>query len=313
MLRYYANPLVRCLPIVLAVALLAAGAFTPQQSASAQTPPAGDSPDLFLPLVLGGGQPVNAAAATPVGEDNGWVESVEVEEPETDLALEPGPEAFANSIFLPLVQSSEQQLVTVTQSAVTDLIFADGFESGSSTAWNGRANSASIYVASSAALVGSWGMGVNINSNTSTYVVDDRPSAEPRYRARFYFDPNSVRMGSSDSHYILIGYTGSSTAVVRVEMRLSSGSYQLRGAFVNNSSTWTASSWFAISDAPHYIEIDWLAATAAGAKNGGLTLWIDGVQKARFTTGDNNTRRIDRIRLGAASGIDSGTARHLPV
>ena len=307
MLRFYASPLVRCLPIIVAVALLATGAFTPQQSASAQTPPDGDGADLFLPFVLPGEQTVHAAVATPVGEDDVWVEIAEVEEPETDLALEPGPEVFANSIFLPLVQSGEQQLGTVMQTAVTDLIFADGFESGNSTAWNGRANATSMYVASSAALVGSWGMGVNINSNTSTYVVDDRPSAEPRYRARFYFDPNSVRMGTSDSHYILIGYAGSSTAVVRVEMRLSSGSYQLRAAFVNNSSTWTTSNWFPISDAPHYIEIDWLAATAAGARNGGLTLWIDGVQNARFTTGDNNTRRIDRIRLGAASGIDSGT------
>ena len=46
---------------------------------------------------------------------------------------------------------------------------------------------------------------------------------------------------------------------------------------------------------------------AVGANDGGLTLWIDGTQKANLTGADNDTRRIDRVRLGAASGIDTGT------
>ena len=44
-----------------------------------------------------------------------------------------------------------------------------------------------------------------------------------------------------------------------------------------------------------------------GANNGGLTFWIDGVQKANLTGNDNDTRRIDRVRLGATSGLDTGT------
>jgi hypothetical protein len=53
--------------------------------------------------------------------------------------------------------------------------------------------------------------------------------------------------------------------------------------------------------------LDWRASTAAGANNGGLTFWIDGVQQANLTGVDNDTRRIDRVRLGAVSGLDSGT------
>ena len=50
------------------------------------------------------------------------------------------------------------------------------------------------------------------------------------------------------------------------------------------------------------------AATAtAGANDGGLTLWIDGVQQTDLTGMDNDTRRVDRARLGALSGIDTGT------
>ena len=67
------------------------------------------------------------------------------------------------------------------------------------------------------------------------------------------------------------------------------------------------SDWFTISDTPHFIELDWRAATVSGANNGGLTLWIDGVQRANLTGVDNDTRRIDRIQLGSVAGIDSGT------
>jgi hypothetical protein len=75
----------------------------------------------------------------------------------------------------------------------------------------------------------------------------------------------------------------------------------------NDKSGWSNSTWLTISDAPHSIELDWRAATAAGANNGGLTLWIEGVQQASLTGIDNDTRRIDRVRLGPVSGLDSGT------
>ena len=55
------------------------------------------------------------------------------------------------------------------------------------------------------------------------------------------------------------------------------------------------------------VEIDWRAATAPGANDGYLTLWINGLEKATLTALDNDTRRMDQVRLGAVSGIDAGT------
>jgi hypothetical protein len=66
--------------------------------------------------------------------------------------------------------------------------------------------------------------------------------------------------------------------------------------------------WFMISDAPHFIEFDWRASTGPGLNNGSLSLWIDGVQLANLTGVDNDTRRMDRVRLGAVAGMDSGTS-----
>jgi hypothetical protein len=146
-----------------------------------------------------------------------------------------------------------------------------------------------------------------IDDNTNIYVTDDRPNAEIRYRARFYFDPNAISMANGNAHFIFQGFTGTSTVVLRVEFRRSSGSYQLRVALRNDAGSFTNSAWFTITDATHFVELDWQASTAAGANNGSLTFWIDNVQRANLTGVDNDTRRIDRIRLGAVAGIESNT------
>src|SRR6185503_14919447 len=221
-----------------------------------------------------------------------------------------GPGTTPTATFTPTNTSTPGPSPTPTNTPqVTDLIFADGFESGNLSAWTSNANDlGDLSVSSSAALVGTKGLQAVIDDINSIYVTDDTPNAEPRYRARFYFDPNSIVMGSGDTHFIFRGYSGTSTIVLRVQFRFSSGTYQLRAGLVGDGSTWANSSWLTISDAPHAIEMDWRAATGVGANNGSLTLWIDGTQQALLTGVDNDTRRIDRARLGAVSGI--GTSTH---
>jgi len=156
-------------------------------------------------------------------------------------------------------------------------------------------------------MVQTYGMQAGINSNTSIYVTDNSPVNEAHYRARFYFNPNSISMSSGNAHYLLYGLTGGGAVTLRVEFGKSSTSYRIRAALNNNSTTWTNTSWVNITNAAHYIEIDWRAATASGATDGGLTLWIDGIQRANLTGIGNDTRRIESVRLGAVVGIDSGT------
>lgn len=197
---------------------------------------------------------------------------------------------------------------TATSTPQPDLIFADGFESGNLAGWSSSVtDGGNLSVSTAAALTRSYGMQALINDNKAIYVTDSTPNAEARYRARFYFDPNSISMSNSNAHYILYGYSGTSTVVLRVELRRLSGNYQLRTMLLNNGTTWTTSSWFMISDAAHYIELDWRAATSTFGTNGGLTFWIDGVQRANLTNISNGSRRIDQVRLGAVAGIDTGT------
>jgi hypothetical protein len=71
-------------------------------------------------------------------------------------------------------------------------------------------------------------------TDNTIYVTDDSPNAEPRYRARFYFDPNSISMLSGDAHFIFKGFLGTSTSAeaFRVEFHQSAGAYQLRAALM---------------------------------------------------------------------------------
>jgi hypothetical protein len=205
-----------------------------------------------------------------------------------------------------LLATSDEVSITAT-TAGTDLIFSDGFESGNLSAWSSSSiDGGNLSVSAAAALVGTRGLQALINDNRSIYVRDDLPNGEPRYRARFYFDPNSIRMAAGNAHIIFQGNNSSGTAILQIELRFYNG-YQIRAKLLNDYSSFTNTSWFAISDAPHFIELDWRAATSTTTHNGGLTLWIDAAQKANPTTIDNDTRRIDSIRLGAVSGIDSGT------
>ncbi len=191
-------------------------------------------------------------------------------------------------------------------SELSDLIFADGFESGGLSAWSSTKNDlGDLSVTASAALAGSNGMQVVVDDTVSIYVTDELPSSEPHYRARFYFDPNSIAMLDGQDFYIFNGYDVSS--VLQAQFGFSAGSYRIRLRQQNDSAGTTSAAWVTISDATHFIEMEWQAATTVGANDGSATIWIDGVQSGILSGLDNDTRRIEYARLGAVSGINTGT------
>ncbi len=190
-----------------------------------------------------------------------------------------------------------------------DLIFRDGFDSCDLSRWSPNVtDSGDLRASPVAAFLGSCGMEAVIDSNGAIYVTDETPNAELRYRARFYFNPAPISMVDGNEHRIFYGYSGMSKVVLRLQFRRSSGNYQLRAGLLTDGSSWKSTGWFTINkNVWHPIELDWRASTGPGANNGGLTLWIDGVQKANLTAVDNDTWRIDRVRLGAVASIDDGT------
>ena len=200
--------------------------------------------------------------------------------------------------------------ISRTDVDVSTNIFADSFESGNTAAWSFVNNSSRVSVNSQAARIGSYGAQVTIDQTTAVYVADNRPTAEPRYRARFYFHPNSITLANKITHPIFYGVQGSGTSVMRIGFQKASNKYQVRAGLLNDGTTWKFTSWYTISNAWHVLEVDWLASTSTSAKNGSLTFWLDGVQKATVTKIDNDTRRIDASWLGwlgPTEGLGAGT------
>ncbi|HET9493462.1 MAG TPA: hypothetical protein VFR15_04450 [Chloroflexia bacterium] len=194
---------------------------------------------------------------------------------------------------------------TATSTPRADLIFADGFESGDFTAWSSsNTDNGDLSVSAAAALAGTQGLQVLMNDNHLLYVTDDSPEVETGYRARFYLDPNSLNMAKNRSHVIFAGYNSAGAMTLQIELRYSGTTYQLRAALLNDAGSLASTGLFPISDAPHFIEIDWRAASAPGSNDGALGLWIDGVQQSGVSAVDNDTHRIESVRLGAVSGVD---------
>jgi hypothetical protein len=189
-----------------------------------------------------------------------------------------------------------------------DVISADGFESGDFSAWSwSETDGGDLSVCAGGALVGGQGLCAMLDDNNTLYVQDDLADDEGRYRARFYFDPNSIGMGDGEAHTIFIGMASPYTWVMRVSLGGYNGNYYLIAGLVDDSGVWTDSAWYLIGDGPHAVEVDWRAASVSGANDGGMTLWVDEVQKVDLSGVDNDTRRVDRVRLGAVAGVDNGT------
>jgi len=194
-----------------------------------------------------------------------------------------------------------------TPTLVSDLIFTSSFETGSFADWSASVTDAGdLSITNAAAMVDQSGMAALIDDKRAIYVGDASPSSEPRYRARFYFDINAMTL-STTPLTIFYGFTSSSTQVIKIDVRYSGGTYQVRSGLRNDSNTWYTTGWTSIINASHFLEFDWMSATAVGANNGEMTFWVDGIQSARLTGIDNDKRRIDMIRLGVLAGMESTT------
>jgi hypothetical protein len=187
------------------------------------------------------------------------------------------------------------------------VLFSDGFESGNLTAWSTVVDTDSdLSVIVGAALHGSYGLNVLVDNNTVLYVRDDTPSAEKRYRCRFYFDPNGLSMANNDNFNLVEGLTGTTEIYALKFIYLTATGFRLN-AICSKDSSYVQANYDGMTDAPHCIEIDWKAATSAGANDGFMTVWLDGTQIMNLTGVDNDTRQIDSLALGGYSGIDTGT------
>ncbi len=193
----------------------------------------------------------------------------------------------------------------------TDLILADGFEGGNLAAWSASAtDGGNLSVNASAALDGTaLGLRGVVNDTSSLYVEDDSPADESHYRARFHFDPNGFNPGESASHFrirIFVAFEESPTRrLAAVVLKRQGGVFSLMTRVRLDDDTQAETGFIAVSNAPHFVEVDWRRSRGPGANDGRLGMWIDSIRVADLTGLDNSASAVDFARLGALS-IKSG-------
>ncbi len=189
-----------------------------------------------------------------------------------------------------------------------NLIFKDGFESGSGSAWSSRTgtggNAPRLTFVAAANMAGTGTVGMRVAlTGAAAYVTDNTPVAEPTYHARFFFNPNGSTPGNNaNGSTILRGYTGNNgggTNRFTVSYRLNGTDRQVRLTVTRAGGT-TSSAWYTVANnAPTRIEMFWRA-----GNNTTATLTVDPPGPATGTetltalnTGNGN--RIESVRFGA--------------
>jgi hypothetical protein len=199
------------------------------------------------------------------------------------------------------------------QRFVPDLILRDDFELGDLSAWtNSATDSGDLAVSTAAALdFTTAGLQALVDDTAALFVEDGRPAAENRYRARFYFDPNGFDPGEGQGHRrtrLFIAFEEAPTRrLAAVVLRRLSGAYALLLRCRQDDNSQDDSGFFSISDAPHWIELDWRRSTGPDALDGSCQLWIDGVSVSTRTNLDNSISGVDFVRMGALS-VKSGAS-----
>jgi uncharacterized repeat protein (TIGR01451 family) len=194
-----------------------------------------------------------------------------------------------------VVPTGDTAPVEVT-SPPSNLIFADGFESGNFSAWGwAETDGDDLSVSTEAAAVGTYGAKAVINDSNELVLYEDSPDDEKHYSARFYFHPNSAQ---TDFAYLFAASSGASSWVMCLRLDKQGSYYSLALCGKDDNSAWFESAPVLIADEWQAVELEWKAATSAGANDGHINLYIGGELADTVSNLDNDAHAITHISWG---------------
>ena len=195
-----------------------------------------------------------------------------------------------------------------------DVIFEDGFESGDLTRWSSASTGGGdVSVTGGAALANTThGMQAVVNDTTGIYVLDDSPSAETHYRARFYFDTNGFDPGEAQSHFrtrVFIAFDGLNQRQITVVLKRQSGQYSVEGRVRRDDGTRADTGFISIPAGPNFVEVAWNRASRAGIADGDFLFIVDDNAESQISLSgiDNGAANVEFARMGAMS-VKTGAA-----
>jgi hypothetical protein len=187
-------------------------------------------------------------------------------------------------------------------------LFRDNFESGDFSKWSeSNTDAGSLSVTAGAAMHGTRGMAALINDANDVYVKDLTPNDETRYRVRFWFNPNSITMANGDEINLFQTWNNAYSSVAfRLYFKKVGANYTFSARDPADGAWDRIMAYYPITNAAHYIELDWQAASGSGKNDGHLSMWFDGVLQENLANIDNDTERIGVVLFGPTE-IDAGT------
>jgi hypothetical protein len=217
--------------------------------------------------------------------------------------------ASGSGTFVVAWQSTLQDSSTdgvYAQRYVVDPLQVDSFESMTLAGWSpgSQTDGGDLSVTSAAGMKGTgYGLQAVADDTNPIFALHDTLADETRYRARFWFDPNSFDPGVAESHRrirIFLGMSDTLRVVTLVCQLAVTGEYRLRGRIRNDTGARDNTPFVVITDEPHLVEFEWRRSDP-GASNGSFELWIDGQSVTRLDALDNEDEGLTRARIGVMS------------
>lgn len=150
-----------------------------------------------------------------------------------------------------------------------------------------------------------------IDDTNAIYGEKNLSGTSHNLRLRFYIDPNSLTMADGDSFYFgKLTVSGDPWTISLWRMRKSGSSYQIQLMVDIDGGGSAQGAWRTITDAPHFIEMDYAGAATDVSVDGVFRVWIDGVLTdtlSNLDAYDIFDIGLNSVIVGPYYGIDAGT------
>lgn len=286
-------------------ALKVAASFTDQSAAGLQSPVV--AAEGFFPQLTAGAQLAPTSTdfghgfvmAAADGSFGGTSESAYGLVPLTQLTAYPDG-SYQMWVHAKDAAGNWGDLVPVTLTVKRGL-FSDGFESGSTAAWNGG-TVGPVTVTATGALAGTYSMLTTGAGTAQATVTDTSPTALTGYHARFSVSSSLVT--GNNPIGIFTGLGSTTNPVFQVQLRRGTGrtaTTQVRLLAWRSTGT-AGTAWVTLPAGSSSLQVDWASGTRAT-----LSLTTNGVVSS--LTGQNtSTLRVETVRLGLLQQPGSSTS-----
>ncbi len=185
-------------------------------------------------------------------------------------------------------------------------LFADGFESGNTSAWSVTVPKRNaLAVNAPAALLGSFGLEVSMFDTANAYVSDLTPNGENTYRYSVRMDFNTLSYAAGESFLILETRDVGTIGRFGIEYSTKNG-HRIRVMVRDDNGTAHYSPWFMVSSGEQLIEVEWRQSAAPGANDGVVILHLNGNFTTALDCVDNDSQVISSTAVGAVRGLEAG-------